>query len=222
MDETRRVKEPARPLDPRSEFRRDRDRVPYSPHFARLAEITQVVSPDRGYVFHDRLTHSIKVAQIARTIAEKLAQQHAAACDALGGIDANAAEAAGLAHDLGHPPFGHIAAKELDRLVRQAGLPDGYEGNAWTIDDEAAVPVAGLNLTGSTLAGIIKYPWAVGENAEKPDKGGSTRKSASTSSRRERGLVHCNARSLQRSWSRLRLRSSVISASRARKEPGKK
>lgn len=186
MDETRRVKEPARPLDPRSEFRRDRDRVLYSPHFARLAEITQVVSPDRGYVFHNRLTHSIKVAQIARTIAEKLAQQHAAACDALGGIDANAAEAAGLAHDLGHPPFGHIAEKELDRLVRLAGLPDGYEGNAqtfrivsrltvgdaWTIDDEAAVPVAGLNLTRSTLAGIIKYPWATGENAERPDKWG--------------------------------------------------
>lgn len=70
MDDTRRTLEPPRPADPRTPYRRDRDRVLYSGHFARLAEITQVVSPDRGYVFHNRLTHSMKVAQVARTIAE--------------------------------------------------------------------------------------------------------------------------------------------------------
>ena len=83
-----------------------------------------VVSPDRVYVFHNRLTHSLKVAQIARTIAEMFASK--AACAALGGIEADAAEAAALAHDLGHPPFGHLAEEELEGLVRRAGVPDGF------------------------------------------------------------------------------------------------
>lgn len=187
MDDTRRVPEPARPDDPRSPFRRDRDRVLYSPHFARLAEITQVVSPDRGYVFHNRLTHSIKVAQVARTIGEMFLSKHPAECRALGGIDPDAAEAAGLAHDLGHPPFGHIAEEALDELVRGAGVSDGFEGNAqsfrlvcrltvgdaWTSDDnEVGAPVAGLNLTRSSLGGIVKYPWSHGGNPDKPRKWG--------------------------------------------------
>jgi len=91
-----------------------------------------------------------------------------------------------LAHDLGHPPFGHIAEEELDGLVRCAGVADGFEGNAqslrivcrltigdgWTKDADEAVPVSGLNLTRSTLAGVIKYPWAHGENPDKPKKWG--------------------------------------------------
>lgn len=186
MDDTRRLPESTRSEDPRSPFRRDRDRVLYSTHFARLAEITQVVSPDRGYVFHNRLTHSLKVAQLARTIAEIFQQHHRSAVDALGGIDADAAEAAGLTHDLGHPPFGHIAEKELDRLVRNAGLNDGFEGNAQsfriacrlavsdavTEENEAVIPVAGLNFTRATLSGVIKYPWGHGENPHKPKKWG--------------------------------------------------
>ena len=186
MDDTRRTLEPRSSADPRSPYRLDRDRVLYSAHFARLAEITQVVSPERGYVFHNRLTHSMKVAQIARTIAEIFSSKYATDAAKLGGIDPDAAEAAGLAHDLGHPPFGHIAEHELNRLVRLAGVPDGFEGNAQslrivcrlsvsdavTIEDEASVSVTGLNLTRSTMAGLVKYPWAHGENAEKPNKWG--------------------------------------------------
>ena len=85
-------------------------------------------------------------------------------------INPDVAEAAGLAHDLGHPPFGHIAEEELDSLVRAKGLADGYEGNAQsfrivarlassdatTIDGE---PVDGLNLSRATLNGLLKYPW---------------------------------------------------------------
>lgn len=128
MDATRLTQESPRPRkDFRPEFRLDRDRVLYAPQFARLAEITQVVSPENGYVFHNRLTHSIKVAQIARSIAESMRAAHPAFT---GHIDPDAAEAAGLAHDLGHPPFGHIAEQALDALVRGYGVPDGFEGNA--------------------------------------------------------------------------------------------
>jgi dGTPase len=173
--------------DPRGPFRRDRDRVLYCGHFARLAEITQVVSPQRGYVFHNRLTHSLKVAQLARTIAEMFRARHASAVERIGGIEPDAAEAAGLAHDLGHPPFGHIAEEELDHLVREAGLSDGFEGNAQSLrivcrlavsdavttdEDDTAFSVPGLNLTRATLAGVIKYPWAHGENSSKPNKWG--------------------------------------------------
>lgn len=186
MDNTRRLRESTRAEDPRSPFRRDRDRVLYSTHFARLAEITQVVSPDRGYVFHNRLTHSLKVAQLARTIAEIFVRDHGPSVDSVGGIDADAAEAAGLTHDLGHPPFGHIAEEELNSLVRRAGLIDGFEGNAQsfriacrlavsdavTEDGEEVVPVEGLNFTRATLAGTIKYPWGHGENPRKPSKWG--------------------------------------------------
>lgn len=186
MDDNRRRIEARRRKDPRSSYRLDRDRVLYSGHFARLAEITQVVSPDRGYVFHNRLTHSLKVAQVARTIAEIFASKYSEAAERFGGIDADATEAAGLAHDLGHPPFGHIAERELNRLVRQAGVADGFEGNAQSFrivcrlavsdavarEDDTAVSVFGLNLTRSTLAGLIKYPWAAGENEAKPDNWG--------------------------------------------------
>jgi predicted deoxyguanosinetriphosphate triphosphohydrolase len=117
-------------LDYRTPAQTDRDRVQYSSAFARLAEVTQVVSADRGYVFHNRLTHSLKVAQLARRISEKLRGTHKNEADALQAPDPDIAEAAALAHDLGHPPFGHTAENELDRLARKAGLEDGFEGNA--------------------------------------------------------------------------------------------
>lgn len=145
--------------DGRSPAERDRDRILYASPFARLAEITQVVSPDRGYVFHNRLTHSLKVAQISRRIAERLLREQSDDIDAIGGLDPNVAEAAGLAHDLGHPPFGHIAEYELNSLTTAAGARDGYEGNAQsfrivvtlaTSDAHAPNPedplISGLNL----------------------------------------------------------------------------
>jgi dGTPase len=142
----------------------------YAGAFARLAEITQVVSPEKGYVFHNRLTHSLKVAQIARRIAEGLNRDQPKEVAELGGLEPDAAEAAGLAHALGHPPFGYIAEERLNRLVRSAGVSDGYEGNAQafrivarlaTSDacDGNDTPIPDLNLTRRTLDGILKYPW---------------------------------------------------------------
>ena len=169
--------------DSRTDSQRDRDRVLYSGSFARLAEITQVTSPEKGYVFHNRLTHSLKVGQIARRIAELLQRKQPAAAEEAGGIDPDVAEAAGLSHDLGHPPFGHIAEEELDRMVRQAGVRDGFEGNAQSFRivvrlansdarDLEDQPVRGLNLTREVLNGVLKYPWAYRRSDDYPKKWG--------------------------------------------------
>jgi len=168
--------------DGRSPAQRDRDRILYSGAFARLAEITQVVSPERGYVFHNRLTHSLKVGQIARRLTEYFIRDQPAVVEKLGGIDPDTAEAAGFAHDLGHPPFGHIAEEELHELVRDAGVRDGYEGNAQSFRivtrlassdarDLKQRSIAGFNLTRTTLDGILKYPWA-SEDQAYPSKWG--------------------------------------------------
>src|SRR5690242_21860027 len=104
-----------------SPFRADRDRVASSPFFARLGGVTQVVSPTgSGLLLHNRLTHSLKVAQVARAIAERLTAvgDTAAVLDKLGGCDPDVVEAASLAHDLGHPPFGHLGEEVLDRIAR--------------------------------------------------------------------------------------------------------
>jgi len=160
--------------------------VHYSSAFARLAEVTQVVSADRGYVFHNRLTHSLKVAQLARRISEKLRSTQKQEADLLQAPDPDVAEAAALAHDLGHPPFGHIAEKELDKLAKKAGLKDGFEGNAQSFrivsklavsdavaKDSYQTPVIrGLNLTRATLNAILKYPWGIGDNPGNQEKWG--------------------------------------------------
>lgn len=150
----------------------------------RLAEVTQVVSAERGYVFHNRLTHSLKVAQLTRRLVEKLNSDQKREARRLGGLDPDVAEAAALAHDLGHPPFGHTAEEELDRLARKVGLRDGFNGNAqsFRIVTRLAVsdavnkkhqPVRGLNLTRATLDGILKYPWIHATNSEERKKWGS-------------------------------------------------
>lgn len=115
--------------DDRQESQRDRDRLLYSSAFRRLAGVTQVIAPGEGHVFHNRLTHSLKVAQIARRLAERILSKQSSLAEQLG-VDPDVCEAAALAHDLGHPPFGHVAEKELDRLVVEHGLMDGFEGNA--------------------------------------------------------------------------------------------
>jgi dGTPase len=178
---------PEQGTDYRSPAQVDRDRVQYSSAFARLAEVTQVVSADRGYVFHNRLTHSLKVAQLARRISEKLRAEQPSEAAALGGPDPDVAEAAALAHDLGHPPFGHIAEVELDKLARDSGLTDGFEGNAqsFRIVSKLAVSdaisadvnktpvIRGLNMTRATLNAVLKYPWLNGENPAKKSKWGA-------------------------------------------------
>ncbi|KAA2261672.1 dNTP triphosphohydrolase [Solihabitans fulvus] len=151
-----------------SPFRVDRDRVASSPFFARLAGVTQVVSPTgSGLLLHNRLTHSLKVAQAARAIAERLRARPelTGVLDKLGGCDPDVVEAAGLAHDLGHPPFGHLGEQVLDRIARNRfGLPDGFEGNAQsfrivTTTDVRGPAAVGLDLTVAVRAAMLKYPW---------------------------------------------------------------
>jgi dGTPase len=161
--------------DHRTPAQRDRDRLLYSSAFRRLAEVTQVVAANSGYVFHNRLTHSLQVAQVGRRLAEKLIQTHnqddASPAD---GIDPDAVEAACLAHDLGHPPFGHVIEEELNNLAKKIG---GFEGNAQSFRIVTKLAFhspryPGLDLTRGTLAAITKYPWAKGENKKKPKKWG--------------------------------------------------
>lgn len=145
-------------------FQIDLDRILYSSAFRRLAQVTQVVSANEGHVFHNRLTHSLKVAQIGKRLAERLVREQNKLAQKFGGIDPNVVEAAGLVHDLGHPPFGHIAEKELDSLARACGLHDGFEGNAQTFRILTRLAThdhgsCGLNLTRATLNAVLKYPW---------------------------------------------------------------
>jgi dGTPase len=158
--------------DPRSAGARDRDRILYSEPFRRLIGVTQVVGAHEGTIFHNRLTHSIKVGQIARRLAEKILDESTSnrstdAIEALGGLDPEVAEAAALAHDIGHPPFGHAGESILDELTRQRGCQEGFEGNAQSFriitklafrkpdPDEPS----GLDLCRATLRAALKYPW---------------------------------------------------------------
>ncbi|WP_316306709.1 deoxyguanosinetriphosphate triphosphohydrolase family protein [Clavibacter michiganensis] len=151
--------------DFRTPGQHDSDRILYSAAYRRLAGVTQVVAVGERQLFHNRLTHSQKVAQLSRRIAQRLNFDtgNADGRDSLGReVDADVAEAAGLAHDMGHPPFGHVAEAALDPLCRAAGT-DGYEGNAQTlrIVDKLAWRRTGrgLDLSALTLNGILKYPW---------------------------------------------------------------
>ncbi|WP_405066908.1 dNTP triphosphohydrolase [Kribbella sp. NBC_01510] len=161
---SRRPEEP----DVRSQAQRDRDRILYSAAWRRLTGVTQVITPfDDLPLMHNRLTHSEKVGQVARSIAERLVQNRDnwADMEKLGGFDVEVCEAAALAHDLGHPPFGHIGEQILDEVAREIlGLPDGFEGNAQTfrlltIGKVRSLKYEGLDQTYATLAAAAKYPW---------------------------------------------------------------
>lgn len=151
-------------LDARRVGQRDRDRIIYTAAFRRLAGVTQVVSAHEGHLFHNRITHSLEVSQIGRRLAERLwsVQPELALRYQL---DPDIVEGACLAHDLGHPPFGHAAEEELDRCVKfRAEVDDGFEGNAQTFRVLTKLAVRhheprGLNLTRATLDGVLKYPW---------------------------------------------------------------
>jgi dGTPase len=155
----------------RTRAERDRDRLLYCSAFRRLSGVTQVVSADEGLIIHNRLTHTIKVAQVGRRIAERILRDppKRKIAEAVGGLDPDVVETAGLAHDLGHPPFGHIAEEELDKAVRSETLGegadrDGFEGNAqsFRIVTRQAMRsdvYLGLDLTRATLNAILKYPW---------------------------------------------------------------
>ena len=161
---------PGDPLDAATEgeFRADLERIRFSPYFSRLAAVTQVISQGAsGQVVHNRLTHTIKVTAVARAIATAVRSgPDAALAEDLGGCDPVVVQAAASAHDLGHPPFGHLGERILDRIARSRfGLADGFEGNAQTFRiltelDVHGASGEGLNLTAAVRAGVLKYPWA--------------------------------------------------------------
>lgn len=167
----RAISETSRPGE--DEFRVDIERIRFSPYFSRLSAVTQVIpQAGAGIVVHNRLTHSLKVSAVARSIAIGLrnADDHTRRIVAeLGGCDPVVVQAAAAAHDLGHPPFGHLGEQELDRVARQVlRLPDGFEGNAQsfrilTALDSCDASGRGLNLTRAVRAGVLKYPWTRNE-----------------------------------------------------------
>lgn len=154
------------PGDLRTPSERDRDRLLYCSAFRRLVGVTQVISSTDSEVAHNRLTHTLRVAQIARRLAQRLIQQTPSKLLAeLGGIDPEVVESAALAHDLGHPPFGHVGEEALHEYMDDVDQKlGGYEGNAqsFRIVNSLALrnnQYSGLNLTRATLNAILKYPW---------------------------------------------------------------
>jgi dGTPase len=154
--------------DQRSEFERDRDRLLYSSAFQRLAGITQIVRAGEADVFHTRQQHTIKVAQVGRRLAQYLLLEQPDEA-AEHGLDPEVVEAACLAHDLGHPPFGHIGEETLNELVQDANNTDGFEGNAQSFRILTKLSIrfpefTGIDLTRATLAATLKYPWFHGSD----------------------------------------------------------
>lgn len=147
---------------------RDRDRILYSSALHRLAYITQVTAPELGHTFHNRLGHSLKVAQVGRRNVERLHRLIESgdiagrAAEVVRATDPDAIEAACLAHDLGHPPFGHIAEEVLHGRAKEH-VKDGFEGNAQSFRIVTRLAVRnvkpGLDLTRETLESVLKYPW---------------------------------------------------------------
>jgi dGTPase len=152
----RRFSEPDCPT--RSPFQRDRDRVLHSTAFRRLIHKTQVFVYHEGDHYRTRLTHSLEVAQIARTMSRQLR------------LDEDLAEALALAHDLGHPPFGHAGERALDRVMGTFG---GFDHNAQSLRvvtglERKYLAFDGLNLTWETLEGLAKHNGPIAGEADAP------------------------------------------------------
>jgi dGTPase len=142
----RRYPEPAHPY--RSVYARDRDRIIHSRAFRRLEAKTQVFTTRYSDHFRNRLTHTLEVAQIARTVAAAL------------GLNTDLAEALALVHDIGHPPFGHAGERKLDELMRAHGASFNHNRHALRIVEQFEqryLDFPGLNLTFEVREGIIKH-----------------------------------------------------------------
>jgi len=142
----RRFPEPQHPY--RNDFQRDRDRVIHARAFRRLEAKTQVFTRRHSDHFRNRLTHTLEVAQIARTVAAAL------------GLNGDLVEALALVHDIGHPPFGHAGEKALDTAMREHGLSFDHNLHALRIVEDFEQRYAafrGLNLTFEVREGIIKH-----------------------------------------------------------------
>ena len=154
----RKVEEQAQEAaDKRSPFERDRARIIHSVAFRKLQGKTQIFAPGQAEFLRTRVTHSIEVAQIGRSLADNA------------GIPTSLVEAACLAHDLGHPPFGHTGEEILNKLMKDYG---GFEGNAQTFRiltrlEEKSAKYRGLNLCRATLLGVLKYPYRRSPGQEK-------------------------------------------------------
>jgi len=149
---------PERPSKGRSPFRRDCDRIIHSTAFRRLKHKTQVFVFDEGDHYRTRLTHTLEVAQVARALARAL------------GLSEDLAEALALAHDLGHPPFGHAGERALDECLNAFG---GFDHNAQTLRVVTALErryptFDGLNLTWETLEGLVKHNGPLTDRDGKP------------------------------------------------------
>jgi dGTPase len=132
----------------RNDFQRDRDRIVHARAFRRLENKTQVFTPGLSDHFRNRLTHTIEVSQIARTVARAL------------GLDEDLTEGLALAHDIGHPPFGHAGEAELDRMMQAFGERFDHNTHALRIVESFENPYPrfpGLNLTFEVREGIIKH-----------------------------------------------------------------
>jgi dGTPase len=142
----RRVAEPPHPY--RSEYARDRDRIIHSRAFRRLEAKTQVFTTRYSDHFRNRLTHTLEVSQVARTVAAAL------------GLNSELTEALALVHDIGHPPFGHAGERKLDELMRAHGGRFNHNLHALRIVDQfeqSYLDFPGLNLTFEVREGIIKH-----------------------------------------------------------------
>ena len=142
----RRHPEPAHPY--RNDYARDRDRIIHSRAFRRLEAKTQVFTSRYSDHFRNRLTHTLEVAQIARTVAGALS------------LNTDLAEALALVHDIGHPPFGHAGEKQLDHRMREHGASFNHNLHALRIVEQFEqryLEFPGLNLTFEVREGIIKH-----------------------------------------------------------------
>ncbi|SCX63438.1 deoxyguanosinetriphosphate triphosphohydrolase family protein [Lysinibacillus fusiformis] len=157
--------------DNRNEFQRDYGRLVHSPSFRRLQGKSQVFGAGSGDYYRTRLTHTLEVAQIARQIAYRLSTSNSYEIQDNPGlkIDPIVVECAALAHDLGHPPFGHKGEHDLNEFLKKNSSNEFYEGNAQNFRiimhlEERYGKFSGLDLTHAVLLGINKYPYHINDS----------------------------------------------------------